>query len=225
MKSHPRYGLCAALGTLGAVAIVGLISDMPAMHSPDLAAFDAPAAVSPEAVRRAIRPIPEVISKPKAFRLAESFKDQSARQVVATTDLPVIQQISFPVAPFTAGPPTPVATNTSRDAAEIRSMMRTYLEAFNRHDTAELASHWSPDAESVDLDSGVKTQGREAVAGVFAALFARDTAASIDIDIDSIKPVRADVAVVDGVSRLSFDDASRASSRFSAVVEIGRAHV
>lgn len=218
MKTHPRYGLCAAVGGIAALAIVGLIDDIPSYPQPDIAITARPVPVSPEAVRRAIRPIPEVISKPKPFRLAESFRDDAVLQVVASTDVPVTRQISFPAAPFSINPPATAERGSSHDAAEIRGMMRTYLEAFNRHDTAELAAHWSPDAESVDLDSGLKTQGREAVAGVFAALFARDAAAAIDIDIESIKPVRNDVAVVDGVSRLSFDDASHASSRFSAVV-------
>jgi uncharacterized protein (TIGR02246 family) len=97
-------------------------------------------------------------------------------------------------------------------------MMQSYLQAFNRHDTAALASHWSDSGESVDLDSGEKTKGRDAVAGVFATLFEQDDNAAIDIDIESIRPIRDDVAVVDGLSLLSFDDTSRASSRFSAIV-------
>jgi uncharacterized protein (TIGR02246 family) len=103
--------------------------------------------------------------------------------------------------------------------AEVRAMLRSYLRAFNRHDAAALAAHWSETGENLDLDSGAVTAaGRAEVRAVFADLFAADDDATIDIDIHSIRPIRADVAVVDGVSLISFADGTPASSRFSAVV-------
>lgn len=101
--------------------------------------------------------------------------------------------------------------------AGVRGMLTTYAAAFNRHDVAELAAHWSPGGENVDLASGDVTRGRESVREVFASLFAADGAASIDVDVTSIHPVRDDVAVVDGTSRITFEDGSAAGSRFSAV--------
>lgn len=181
------------------------------------------ATASADTGRRTIRPIPDVITKPKSFRLPDTIRaalppvdapaTMAARVAVAG---PAVDAIDFPsgAAPDAADR----AEATPPAVAEIRDMMRSYLRAFNRHDTAALAAHWSADGESLDLDSGEKTTGREAVAGVFAALFAADEAASIDIDIASIKPVRDDVAMVDGVSLISFADDTMASSRFSALV-------
>jgi uncharacterized protein (TIGR02246 family) len=97
-------------------------------------------------------------------------------------------------------------------------MMRDYLRAFNRHDPAALAAHWTGAGESVDLDSGEVTAGREAVRAVFSALFEQDDRATIDIDVHSVRPVRDDVAVVDGVTLIAFAEGSPAASRFSAVV-------
>lgn len=97
-------------------------------------------------------------------------------------------------------------------------MLGAYLRAFNRHDPAALVAHWTAAGENVDLDSGEVTAGREAVREVFAALFADDAGAAIDIDVQAIRPVRSDVAVVDGTSRITFGDGDRAGSRFSAVV-------
>ena len=104
------------------------------------------------------------------------------------------------------------------DEEGIRETMRSYLQAFNRHDSAALAAHWSAAGENVDLDSGEKTSGREAVRDVFAALFEEDAGASIDIELTSIRPLGGDVAVVDGVSRISFTDAPASASRFAAVM-------
>ncbi len=107
---------------------------------------------------------------------------------------------------------------TGPDIAGINHMMRSYLQAFNRHDPAALAAHWSKTGENVDIDSGETTAGREAVQEVFAALFEQDAGAAIDIDVASIRCLRDDVAVVDGVSRISFTDAPPSNSRFSAVL-------
>jgi len=105
----------------------------------------------------------------------------------------------------------------SAAVAGVRGMFASYTAAFNRHDVAQLADHWSASGENVDLASGEVTQGREAVRAVFEGLFTDDSAASIDVDIASIHPVRGDVAVVDGTSRVTFGDGSAAASRFSAV--------
>ncbi|MFM8634451.1 MAG: nuclear transport factor 2 family protein [Planctomycetia bacterium] len=205
-----RYGLWISVAGLVALAMLGMVNREPSA---------APSA----------RPIPEVISKPRRFQMAAVPDDapifmerpadlaQGPIRVVATTDLPVTRPLSFPASPFTTTPGGPLPSSAPA-VSEIRDMMRSYLRAFNRHDTAALASHWSATGESIDLDSGDSTKGRDAVAGVFASLFERDADATIDIEIDSIKLVRSDVAVVDGVSLLSFNDATRAGSRFSAVV-------
>ena len=102
--------------------------------------------------------------------------------------------------------------------AEVDAMLGSYLRDFNRHDTVAVASHWTERGENLDLDSGETTAGREAVREVFAALFNEDADAAIDIDVQSIRPVRRDVAVVDGTSTVRFGDGARAGSRFSAVM-------
>lgn len=228
MEFRKSIGTWAAVAGVVALALFGIFADFSSPPGPPAS----PSGVSPvavDAVRRAIGPIPEVISKPKSFRVDASLTDVDPRhhadasvvQVVATTDLPSTQHVSFPTAPFSANPaaaPAKAAIHDTAEAAEIRLMMQRYLQAFNRHDTAALASHWSDSGESIDLDSGEKTTGRDAVASVFATLFEQDSRAAIDIDIESIQPIRDDVAVIDGVSLLSFDDATTASSRFSAIV-------
>jgi len=117
------------------------------------------------------------------------------------------------MAPLRAAAPAPPP-----EVAEIRGMMRDYLRAFNRHDPAALAGHWTGGGESIDLASGDTTAGREAVRSVFAALFEQDDSATIDIDVLQVRPIRDDVAVVDGLTRIAFSDAAPAASRFTAVV-------
>ena len=237
--------------------------------------------VSSDPVRRTIRPVPEVIARPRPFRLPESLgkaphPDQPATMLPgamlpggwnagragATVSAEVVAAAAAGATPSRPGVgdgepalllPSPgarsvqpsaaaagsvtarlarmaAAERTAPDApsrpdagaapevAEIRDMIRGYLRAFNRHDPAALAAHWSRDGENLDLDSGETTAGRQAVEQVFAALFRDDAGATIDIDIVSIRPLRRDVAVVDGISLISFSDEPPSSSRFSAVV-------
>ena len=162
---------------------------------------------------RPVRPIPEVIAKAKPFRMPPATMNEAvpvpARTATATGIETVSGIMSSSADPRSASGPT---------ITGITSMMQNYLQAFNRHDPAALAAHWTAAGENVDLDSGETTAGREAVRNVFAALFEQDGGATIDIDIASIRPLRDDVAVIDGVSRISFTDAPPSSSRFSAVV-------
>lgn len=180
-------------------------------------------AADPAAGRpRLVRPIPEVIARPRPFRLPEVV-DVGGGDVAPLTMQPVMDPGAV-IRGVASRPPTAPAALPGREAAEepvaaeIRGMLAAYLGAFNRHDSAALAGYWSPTGENVDLDSGEITAGRTAVRQVFSALFAEDGAATIDIDVDSIRPLKPDVALVDGTSRIAFDDGAAAGSRFSAVV-------
>lgn len=150
--------------------------------------------------------VPDVIPRPRAFRIATT----PSGSVRLASGAEPVEPARLPEAESSAT--TPAAQ------AEIREMLRGYLRAFNRHDSLALASHWSGSGENVDLDTGEVTVGRDAVHDVFAALFEHDESATIDIEVKGIRTLRDDVAVVDGISLISFADGTPASSRFSAVV-------
>ena len=187
----------------------GEVSLSPSAGEPPLAAVvPQPSPSSAQAVHRPVRPIPEVIQRHRPFRLADAL----APTAVAATPQDAAD------APGRLSVAADAAGSLTADVDGIRRTMESYLRAFNRHDAAALAAHWSEAGQSVDIDTGETTRGRDAVRDVFAALFSQDAAASIDIDVESIRPVRDDVAVIDGVSRLSFSDGPESSSRFSAVL-------
>lgn len=158
--------------------------------------------------------VPDVTGRPRPFRMAALAAPRPPARFTAAPGL-----VDAPAAaPLVADSAPAARTAVAPAAAEIRGMLRDYLRAFNQHDAPALAAHWSPAGESVDLDSGDVTAGREAVRDVFAALFAADESATIDIDVESIRPIRDDVAVVDGVTRVVFANGPPSGSRFSAVV-------
>lgn len=118
--------------------------------------------------------------------------------------------------------PSPVATTSDLDdelvAAEVRGMLLEYLRAFRSRDAAAVAACWSESADNRSLDSGEETHGREQVEQVFQTLFEEDSSAEIDLDIQEIRPLGGGVAVVDGISQLSFSTGDATASRFSAIV-------
>ena len=177
---------------------------------------------SADPTRPALRPIPDVITRAKPFRLPDAVG--AVRSLEPATMTPS-GGLALAAVDRSAPAPDMLDFPAGRPAVEeVATMLRDYLGAFNRHDAAALAAHWSATAENVDLDSGEATRGRDAVQHVFATLFQEDEGATIDIDVESIRPLRDDVAVVDGVSRISFTDGTPADegrvadSRFTAVV-------
>lgn len=172
--------------------------------------------------------VPEVIARPKPFRLADVTAQAlasaepatmastltAAGERAAVRPVAAVEPVSEPSSLPAAAEAEPVSPRVS----EIRDMLAAYHRAFNRHDAAAAAAHWAAAAENVNLDTGEVTRGREAVREVFAALFEIDAEAAIDIDVEAIRPLRDDVATVDGISRVSYADGDVAGSRFSAVV-------
>jgi uncharacterized protein (TIGR02246 family) len=172
-----------------------------------------------------------VIAPPKPFRLAAMEADAEPPSQRGEVAKPATPPVGGPeVVQIGVVEPMPFGQRQSDQAAdplllgrdepllaEIRDMLAGYLSAFNRHDAVALAGHWTADGENLDLESGRRTQGRDAVEQVFRSLFSVDATASIDLDVESIRRVGDDTAIVDGVSRMTFAD-DAVSSRFSAVL-------
>jgi len=207
---------------LGLVALATLIAGCNS-RSIDVGRPDIPLRVTTSAdpSRHDLRAMPDVITKPKPFRLPDVIGAVPSLEPVTMAPR---NGLVLPVAGRDAASPSPLDVPARRPAVEeVAAMLREYLAAFNRHDAPALAAHWTASGENVDLDTGETIRGREAVADVFATLFHEDGEAAIDIDIESIRPLRDDVAVVDGVTHIAFSDTPTgamppSSSRFAAVV-------
>ena len=169
---------------------------------------------------RATRPIPVVIKPAMPFRVADLNIDRLTKVVEkngiisVSAEIPAVlpQKHSFRNLKKIKGA---VAANVSTD---IQNTFANYLDAFNRHDAIALAAHWVKDGENLDLDTGNRIVGQPAVEHLFDQLFARDETARIGFQLDSIRPIRDDVVVVDGLSQMSLTDQEPRRSRFSAVL-------
>jgi uncharacterized protein (TIGR02246 family) len=180
---------------LGVVVVAGGCSS--ALDEARISAARVEPELEPRSPRGAVGPVPIVIAAPRPYRTARGV----AARAAAPRRLPAI-----------------AADRALGLRAEVEMALRDYGRDFNRHDVPAVAARWTEQGENLDLDTGETTAGRDAVRDVFAALFTADDDAAIDIDVQAIRPVRGDVAVVDGNSTVRFGDGTRAGSRFSAVM-------
>ena len=200
-----------------------LIGCSPSVNQPVSQSLPYAASTTPDETRttyRATRPIPVVIKPARPFRVAELDNHKFTKVIEKNGILPVSAEIPAELPQENSFRNLKkikhaVAANVSTD---IRNTFANYLDAFNRHDAIALAAHWVKDGENLDLDTGNRIVGQPAVEHVFDQLFARDETARIGFQLDSIRPIRDDVVVVDGISQMSLTDQGPRRSRFSAVL-------
>ena len=93
------------------------------------------------------------------------------------------------------------------------------VKAFNAGDAAALAALFSPTGEVVDENGNVFT-GNQAITELFKAFFGKFPKAVLEMEVTSTRPLGTDIAVEEGVRRITADEgASAAQVRYVAVRE------
>jgi uncharacterized protein (TIGR02246 family) len=88
----------------------------------------------------------------------------------------------------------------SADEAAIRANIDKFEKAYNAGDAKAIAALFTPDGEAWDKE-GNESQGREEIARTFADLFAANPKKHIDIAVESIKFIGADMAMETGTTK------------------------
>jgi uncharacterized protein (TIGR02246 family) len=94
----------------------------------------------------------------------------------------------------------PPAADRSADEAAIRANVAQFVKAYNAGDAKAVAALFTPDAQIVDKE-GNAAEGREAIAQTFADLFAATPQKRIEVFVDSIRFVGADLAMEVGSTK------------------------
>lgn len=105
----------------------------------------------------------------------------------------------------------------SEDETAVRKAGTEYVDAFNRHDAAALASYWSPEAVYVNRMTGEEVVGRAAIQQQFETLFATDTQLQLAVDVASVQFVSPNVAAEHGVATFGEPEADPEQVAYSAV--------
>lgn len=113
---------------------------------------------------------------------------------------------------------TIVSSARGDDAAaeQVRTVLRDYVEAFNQHDAAAVAAHWSANAVYVDRETGKRLEGREAIEADFAAIFEASPDVRLVGEVSDISFVTGDVAIANGTATVYAGDGSVSLAEFSA---------
>ncbi|AMV32166.1 SnoaL-like domain protein [Pirellula sp. SH-Sr6A] len=115
--------------------------------------------------------------------------------------------------PAEAKPQSPIEATK-----EIDSAIRAYVTAFNEQKLDTIALAWTPECVHVDRETGEKTLGRDSIRKDLEEVFAAPSKMRLSGQIQTIRLVRPDVAIVDGETTVSAMDIEPITNQFSAVL-------
>jgi uncharacterized protein (TIGR02246 family) len=117
-------------------------------------------------------------------------------------------------------PPPAKSVPLKADDAEttIRETAKAYVDAFNKGDAKTVAGLWAEDGDYVD-ETGKGVSGRDAIQKKYAAFFAENSGAKIEVAVDAVHQVSPDAAIEDGHSKLTLAEqgAAPSSGRYTVV--------
>src|SRR6516165_4725919 len=93
----------------------------------------------------------------------------------------------------------PVA-DRSADEAAIRANIAQFVKAYNAGDAKAVAALFTPDGQTEDKDGDI-AEGREAIEQTFAGLFTESPHKRIEVFVESIRFIGADLAVETGTTK------------------------
>jgi uncharacterized protein (TIGR02246 family) len=88
----------------------------------------------------------------------------------------------------------------AEDEAAIRANVAQFVKAYNAGDAKAIASLFTPDGKAVD-DDGNEAEGRQEIEQAFAKAFAASPKKQLEVDVESILFVGADLAVETGSTK------------------------
>jgi uncharacterized protein (TIGR02246 family) len=88
----------------------------------------------------------------------------------------------------------------SADETAIRANIAQFVKAYNAGDAKGVAALFTPDGQAVDKD-GNAAEGREAIAQTFGDLFANMPKKQLEVSVESIRFIGADLALEVGTTK------------------------
>ncbi len=107
----------------------------------------------------------------------------------------------------------------AKEEAAIQKTAEEFVQAFNKGDAKALAAFFTKDADMIDQD-GRQIKGRKAIEETYSKLFAGTKRSKLYIKITSLRVVRPDLALEDGLTEVVPADGGPPSSARYAVVHV-----
>ena len=117
--------------------------------------------------------------------------------------------------------PAPAAEpiDTAKEEAALQKNAEAFVEAFNKGDAKALAAFFTDDGDMIDQD-GHQIKGRKAIEEVYTKFFADTKGAKLYIKITSMRVVRPDLALEDGLTEVVPADGGPPSAARYTVVHV-----
>src|SRR5262245_36413374 len=103
------------------------------------------------------------------------------------------------------------------EKAQVQTL-EALAAAFNKGDAKALATLWAETGILVSGDSGDRLKGRAAVESEYAAQLARAKGIHMALALETIRPITADVAAVEGTARFVKVGETPVERPFSAIL-------
>jgi uncharacterized protein (TIGR02246 family) len=109
------------------------------------------------------------------------------------------------------------AKNNAEEEKALEERAKAMIAAFNKGDAHALAEFWTPEGDYID-EEGRHYQGRKAIEESFQKLFAAEKGAELRTHRTSLRIVKPDLAIVDGLMEVIPPNGGLpTAARFSAV--------
>lgn len=112
--------------------------------------------------------------------------------------------------------PAKPAVDHAADDAAIRANVAAFLKAYNSGNAKAIAALFTADGQVEDQDGNVH-EGREAIAATFANVFKTTPDKRLEVFIESIRFIGADIAVEKGTTRETIGDEPPDYDRYTVV--------
>jgi uncharacterized protein (TIGR02246 family) len=106
--------------------------------------------------------------------------------------------------------------DNAQETQAIRKAVGTFAEAFNKGDVETFAGLWAVDADYV-TETGQAFKGRDAIAGLLKKQLGENKGQKIKLRVTSLRFLKPDVAVEDGVMELTGADGTTTAGRYMTV--------
>jgi uncharacterized protein (TIGR02246 family) len=100
----------------------------------------------------------------------------------------------------------------------VRQAVVAYVDAFNKKDLPALTAMWAAQATHTDRESGVRTEGRDAIVADIAAAFKEHPQSRLSGRVDRVRLLRPDIAMIEGQTSVGAPDEPPAVTTFTAIL-------
>jgi uncharacterized protein (TIGR02246 family) len=111
--------------------------------------------------------------------------------------------------------------DNDKEVAALQKRGEAFVAAFDKGDAKAVAAFWAEDGDYVD-QAGHHHKGRKAIQDVFQKLFAEHKGLRMGINVTSLRVVKPDLAIEDGVTHVTPPDGSPSTAARYTIVHVKR---